>query len=188
MMIGSGDRAKLEHELIEVQILAELTFFDRNLGSAPQCIRVVALGFDQIIPRGTGLVVQLSGNSVENAASGKVMVPLLHGAFEYRSKAGLASRLLQRGGDDDLDEALTRLCENLKLELLLGAEVGEEATLRHAGCARERADGQLLEADRADEFEGFVNDGLLGLFSFSHILIIVRPFVPSTEKHRIRHS
>ena len=34
MMIGSGDRAKLEHELIEVQILAELTFFDRNLGSA----------------------------------------------------------------------------------------------------------------------------------------------------------
>jgi hypothetical protein len=29
---------------------------------------------------------------------------------------------------------------------------------------------------------------LLGLFSFSHILIIVRPFVPSTEKHRIRHS
>ena len=68
------------------------------------------------------------------------------------------------------------------------AEVGEEATLRHAGCARERADGQLLEANRADEFEGFVNDGLLGLFSFSHILIIVRPFVPSTEKHRIRHS
>jgi len=144
MMIGSGDRAKLEHELIEVQILAELTFFDRNLGSAPQRVRVVALGFDQIVPRGTGLSSSSAETSVENAASGQVMLPLLHGAFEYRSKAGLASRLLQRGGDDDLDEALTRLHEHLKLELLLGVEVGKEAALRHAGGPRERPDRELV--------------------------------------------
>jgi hypothetical protein len=176
-MIGGGDRSELEHELIEVQILAELTFLDRNFGGAPQGVRKGALGLDQVVPSGTGLIVQLSRHGVEDAASRQLILPSLQGAFEDRSKAGLASRLFQRGDDDDFDKALARLCENLKLELLLGAEVGEEAALRHAGRARERADGQLLEADLADELEGLVDD-----------LIIVRPFVLSTTKHENRHS
>ena len=97
MVIRGGDRPQLEHELVEVQVLAELAFLNRDLRGAPQHVCVVALGFRRSSPGRAWLVVQLGRNSVENTASSQALFPLLQGAFENRAKAGLASRLCSAG-------------------------------------------------------------------------------------------
>ena len=181
MMIGGRDRPEIEHELVEVQVFAELPFFDRDLGGAPQGFRVVPLNRDQVVACGARLVVQFCRNCVENAPSRKVILPPLHAAFEDRSNTGLASRLLECWSDHDVDEPLASLLQDLKLELLFRPEVSEEPALGHPRRAGECTNRELVETDSADEFERLVDDGSFGFFAFRHDCIIVRPFVLSME-------
>jgi hypothetical protein len=74
--------------------------------------------------------------------------------------------------------------EGCELKILLGAEVGEEPTLREAEPPGERTDAQALEPDLAGDGERVVEDQRFGAIALSHAQKIARTFVSLQVKIR----
>ena len=129
----------------------------------------VLLRRDEAIARGTGPIVELDASHDEDAAARhEVLLRPGEPVVDERADARLAAGLLQRGGDDERDEALDRLVEDRDLEVLLGGEVGEEAALRHPHVLGELADGDALEADLRRERQRRAEDRRTCVFALGH--------------------
>lgn len=168
VMKTRGGGAQLEDELVHVEIGSQLAGVDGHLGRSRKKALLLALHLDDKVSRRAGPIVELGRDRVEHAPAGETVFPLAHGQLEKGAKPCQASGLLEGWPNDGVDVAHPRFLEHLELKLLLRFEMGEEATLAHAGGRSERSDGQLLETDLAHQAEGFPDDGALGLFSLGH--------------------
>ena len=182
VMVGGADRAEIERKLLDVQVLAELPLFDCDSRRAHEHLSLLQLAFDQVIPRGARLVIELGRNRVENAAAWELILPLVDAPLEQRPNAGLTTGLLQCGSHDDLDEPVAGRFEDLELQLLFGAKVSEQPAFAHPRRASESPNRELIQTHRAHQLEGLVHDGLFGCFAFAHTAKIARPFVLSMGK------
>ena len=81
---------------------------------------------------------------------------------------GECRRLAQSGQDHAAAEIIDDALEDGLLQRFFGAEVTEQATLRHAGELGEPADAQSFEALDAAERNGVAQDGGAGGFAFAH--------------------
>jgi hypothetical protein len=168
MMIAPRNCAQLKHEQIDVQVFTEFTRLDGHSRRPLEHPSLFLQDGHQVVSGGAGLVVELGSHRVEDTAAGKAVFLILQRSLHDGPKPGLASRLFEGRPGDDIDVALTRFFEHLKLQLLLRLEVREEPTLAHTGGVGERANGELVEPDGAHQVERLIDDGLSGLFTFTH--------------------
>ena len=110
-----------------------------------------------------GAAVELGLDVAEEAAAGEDLgAEVLQPVLEQRLEAGAAAGEVARGADDVVDEAPAGGVDRRQLQLLLGAEVGEQAALAHVQLGREAADRQALQALDGGEVGGRLEDRLAG--------------------------
>jgi hypothetical protein len=143
---GGPERVELERELLRIGLGVELAALDR-------CARVVAeqssparqLGGDGVAHR-TGTAVHLDRRvGKEAAARERAALHIVEPAVEHRLQprdAGLVALL--RVAYDTVDEDRGGRTNGRDLQLLLGAEVREQAALAHLELGREPADREAL--------------------------------------------
>ena len=155
-------------------------------GSRPprsRCATIVAIDsshscwwLDQGVAHGARPVVVLHGGGDVDAAAVEDLLPA-QPRVEQRADPGLAARGGERRPDHRVDEPAAGVLERLQLELLLGAEVGEQPALAHLGALGELADGEALEPDLRGDLQRLVEDRGLGVLALAHVVKLARPFV-----------
>ena len=106
-----------------------------------------------------GAVVELEGRGREEAAAREdLALGVVDHVVAERPDAREATGRAPRRLDHLADEELRCVIHGRELELLLGAEVGEEAALAHAGRLGEPADRQRLETFLGRERRGRLQD------------------------------
>ena len=96
---------------------------------------------------------------------------------EEGAKPGKSREFGEGGLDYLLLKEAVRFLEGEDLEILLGAEMSEQAALRETQARGQGADGQALEPDPACKCQGFIEDQRPRSLSFAHTAILVRTFV-----------
>src|SRR5437868_2386225 len=132
-MVGDDDGKQIERELLGVDGALEMSLVDREAGRFRERAGEGALRLDEGVARGAGVIIELGGGGEEEAAAGKAGIAHpVDPALEELPDARLAARPGERRPQDVLDEARSRRADDLDLQILLGAEVRDQAALRHA--------------------------------------------------------
>src|SRR6185436_7844555 len=187
VVIAEGDGVEVESELLGIEVGAEVAGLDGDAGGLGEGGDARPVRPHEEIALRAGSVVELHRGGDEDAAAGRVLAvdpgqPALEQGADARLAAGSGE---SRADDLDL-EALDRGLEDLELQLVLGAEVGEETALREAELGREGADGQPFQPVAAGEADCLVEDALAGLGSLAHREPMIRTVVLFCKPHHYR--
>ena len=162
------DTVDLIRELVGVDIRVEMALVHRNEDCCGQGVDPLTLSGLQRIAKLSGPVVELERRCHEGASAGPQTLPH-QPPFEEGPDPGLATRLAQGGGDHCFDEVGGSGPEDLELEVFLGIEVCEEPAFRHIGRFGQLADRKTLDADRAHEVQGLIQNPFFGVLSLGHV-------------------
>src|SRR4029077_11412334 len=147
---NQDDGEELEGDLARVRVRGELAGIDRQLHRLRELAVEHALAVNDSLAHWARLVVVFACRGVQGAPSGE-LGPLRprDPVFEQSPQALHTARGFQGRHEDRLGELARRLVERRHLQIELGAEMGEEAALRHADLLGERTDGEGFESGRA---------------------------------------
>src|SRR5207248_649279 len=83
-----------------------------------------------------------------------------------RHQTRIAAGFFQRRAERLFDEALPRRLDGCELQVLLRAEMREQAALRHAEVVGQAADGQTFQSFHRCQVDGMVEDALFRALAF----------------------
>ena len=144
---GAAERVELERELLGIDRRVEVAGLLRLADLARQERQELAhvLG-DRRAHGAVRPAVELGLDGVEEAAAAEhLRAEVLQPVDQERLQPRAAAREAARGPDHVVDEPAAGGVDRRQLQLLLGAEVREQAALAHAQLGREPADGEALE-------------------------------------------
>ena len=142
-------------------------------GLLDAALQRIAPGLDhghQVIADGTGTVVVFDRAADVDATQRDFHRDLLDPAREHPFQARQAAWFLDGGIEHILLEAVVIQPHDLDLQVLAGAEVGEDAGLAHLHLFGQQADGQPFQAVTAGQFQRHIQDGGTGLLTLAQIL------------------
>ena len=178
MMGGEHDAEELEGQLPRIGLGIEVALVDAEPNRFCDRAAEFALpGGEQIADRARPIVVFGRGGKDEARAPRIVRFDRREPSREQGTQARQPAGLLGRAGKHVILKERLRALERKKLEIFLGAEVGEESALRELESRGEGAYGEAFEADAAGKADRLVEDQVPGLLAFTHLAIIIRTFV-----------
>src|SRR5882672_9547208 len=167
MVEAEIDPERVERELIDVEIAAEVSLFYADVrGPGQRLQQLLLLGNHEVADRAVA-IVDFRGRGDEDAPAGQAGHPPPP-VLEERLQPGQAARLPEGRRHDLVDELAGSDPQHLELQLFLGVEVGEEAALGEAQLARQRGQAQPVEPLPGSEAEGGVEDALASLGALAH--------------------
>jgi hypothetical protein len=151
-----------EGQLARVHMFVNLTGVLRIAGGAFQIAQpFFHQAYDAIANR-AGAIIEFQRSGGEKASAGKgFLFAVGEQVFAEGAEETEAAEL--GGGADNLcDEDVAGFVHDGALQILFGAEVGEEAALADAEGSGEFADGEAFQAFQGRDVDGFAEDGAAG--------------------------